>query len=312
MPKHQDDISYSSDEMSRKHNKRKHKDKNHYNRENRYHHKYRSRSRSRSPHEVRVKREEDSYDKSPGRYKSKKHKDGYRDRHKHHRSRDEHHRQIKPEPAEEQRRDREQNNERRREKRRQVDQFGDLSEAFGVGVPDPSQDVKIEKEGPNFEVSGKLAEDTNTYKGVVIKYNEPPEARKPKKRWRLYAFKGENVLPMLQIHRQSAFLMGRDRVVADIPTDHPSCSKQHAVLQYRLVDHEREDGSRGRRVKPYIIDLDSSNGTYVNNQRIESRCYVELFEKDVLKFGFSSREYVLLHDSTQEDQGDNDPGEALS
>jgi smad nuclear-interacting protein 1 len=42
---------------------------------------------------------------------------------------------------------------------------------------------------PSFEPSGKLAADTNTYKGVVIKYNEPPEAEKPRLRWRLYPMK---------------------------------------------------------------------------------------------------------------------------
>uniref|UniRef100_H2XJI3 FHA domain-containing protein n=1 Tax=Ciona intestinalis TaxID=7719 RepID=H2XJI3_CIOIN len=51
-----------------------------------------------------------------------------------------------------------------------------------------------------------------------------------------------------------------------------------------------------RRVKPYIIDLGSANGTYVNNERIEAQRYVELKEQDLLKFGFSSREYILLHD----------------
>ena len=30
--------------------------------------------------------------------------------------------------------------------------------------------------------------------GVVIKYSEPPEARQPKTRWRLYQFKGEECL----------------------------------------------------------------------------------------------------------------------
>lgn len=43
----------------------------------------------------------------------------------------------------------------------------------------------------------------------------------------------------------------------------------------------------------------SSNGTFLNNQRIEPRRYVELKEKDVLKFGYSSREYVLLHDQSE-------------
>jgi smad nuclear-interacting protein 1 len=35
-----------------------------------------------------------------------------------------------------------------------------------------------------------LARETNLVKGVQIKYNEPPEARKPLKNWRLYVFKG--------------------------------------------------------------------------------------------------------------------------
>ena len=36
---------------------------------------------------------------------------------------------------------------------------------------------------------GALTEETNTFNGVVVKYSEPPEARKPKRRWRFYVFK---------------------------------------------------------------------------------------------------------------------------
>ncbi len=89
--------------------------------------------------------------------------------------------------------------------------------------------------------------------------------------------------------------------------DHPSCSKQHAVLQYRMVEARRADGRTGRRVSPYVLDLGSANGTFVNNQRVEPRKYVQVMEKDVLKFGFSSREYVLLHDQSKECEED-DPG----
>ncbi len=92
--------------------------------------------------------------------------------------------------------------------------------------------------GVNMQTSGKLLEDTNVINGVVVKYSEPPEARKPRTKWRLYVFKGNEELPILYIHRQSAYLLGRDRKVADVPLDHPSCSKQHAVLQYRLVDYQ--------------------------------------------------------------------------
>ncbi|KAG5682826.1 hypothetical protein PVAND_012150 [Polypedilum vanderplanki] len=170
--------------------------------------------------------------------------------------------------------------------------------------PDEKQ---VEKEKPNFGLSGKLTEETNKVHGVVIKYAEPPEAKKPKRRWRLYPFKGETSLPVLYIHRQSGYLIGRDRKICDIAVDHPSCSKQHAALQYRLVPYEREDGSVGKRVRPYIIDLESANGTYVNNNKIESKKYIELLEKDVIKFGYSSREYVLLHESSKEEaEGDDD------
>ena len=128
-----------------------------------------------------------------------------------------------------------------------------------------------ENDQVNMGLSGKLLEETNTVNGVVVKYSEPQEARKPRTRWRLYVFKGSEELPILYIHRQSAYLLGRDRKVADIPLDHPSCSKQHAALQYRLVDFTRPDGSRGRRVTPYVIDLGSANGTFVNNQKVESQ-----------------------------------------
>ena len=158
----------------------------------------------------------------------------------------------------------------------------------------------------NFNLSGKLLEDTNTVNGVVVRYSQPEEARKPKTKWRLYVFKGNEELPILYVHRQSAYLLGRDRKVADIPLDHPSCSKQHAVLQYRLIPFTRQNGSQGKKVTPYIVDLNSANGTFVNNQKIESQKYVELLEKDVLKFGFSSREYVMLHDQSKEDE--EDPG----
>jgi smad nuclear-interacting protein 1 len=41
---------------------------------------------------------------------------------------------------------------------------------------------------------------------------------------------------LLHIHRQSAYLIGRDRTVTDIPLEHPSCSKQHAVIQCTWLD----------------------------------------------------------------------------
>jgi len=121
---------------------------------------------------------------------------------------------------------------------------------------DVSSKTAPPKPKPNFALSGKLIEETNEVNGVLVKYTEPADAHKPTRRWRLYPFKvkphnpsslilvcsllilhcialqkGDQALEAIPLHRQSSYLVGRDRLVADIPTDHPSCSKQHAAIQ---------------------------------------------------------------------------------
>ncbi|KAI0801958.1 SMAD/FHA domain-containing protein [Irpex lacteus] len=164
----------------------------------------------------------------------------------------------------------------------------------------PSKSAEPEdKAKPNFAPSGLLAAATKTVKhadgtGTVLKYHEPPEARKPVVGWRLYVFKGKEQTDLLHIHRQSAYLIGRDRLVVDITVDHPSCSKQHAVIQFRQVHEKNEFGDTKTAVKPFIIDLESTNGTKVNDETIPTSRYFELKLGDVIKFGDSVREYVLL------------------
>lgn len=64
------------------------------------------------------------------------------------------------------------------------------------GQLQPGFDHPPEKQKPNYAPSGKLAAETNTVANtsIVLKYNEPPEARLPptSSPWRLYIFKGED------------------------------------------------------------------------------------------------------------------------
>lgn len=94
--------------------------------------------------------------------------------------------------------------------------------------------------------------------------------------------------------------------------DHTSCSKQHAVIQFRQVSSKNEFGDVSKIIKyvvytkkvidarPYVIDLESTNGTILNGEKLDSRRYFEIRTEDMIKFGESSREYIFVKDpSTQ-------------
>jgi smad nuclear-interacting protein 1 len=42
------------------------------------------------------------------------------------------------------------------------------------------------------------------------------------------------------------------------------------------------------------MDLESTNGTFLNGDKIEGARYYEIREKDIVKFGESLREYVFM------------------
>ncbi|KAK1937474.1 FHA domain containing protein [Babesia divergens] len=174
----------------------------------------------------------------------------------------------------------------------------ELGAGLSHSVDSPSANTTappLEVEKPNFEPSGLLAAETNQRNGVALKYTVPPESRLPVISWRLYVLKPDeadrtkmNVLKTIHLDAQEYYLFGCDRRVADVEIFHPTISKQHAVIQHRLVDNNL--------IVPYVIDLESTNGTFLNSERIKPSCYYELRERDIIKFGMSTREYVVLND----------------
>jgi smad nuclear-interacting protein 1 len=172
------------------------------------------------------------------------------------------------------------------------------SDQFAVAT---GEEPEVPKEKPNFGTTGALAAASNSVTqadGTVItlKYHEPAEARKPPARdqWKLFVFKGPDVIDTIELSSRSCWLVGRETAVVDMPAEHPSISKQHAVVQFRYTEKRNEFGDKIGRVKPYLIDLESANGTELNGEKIPDRRYLELRPKDVVKFGLSTREYVVM------------------
>ncbi len=148
-------------------------------------------------------------------------------------------------------------------------------------------------ERASFALSGALVRDAatgNQRAGVALKWTPPPDECMPDRRWRLFVFAGGaggGAAPSdtLFLHRRASFLFARDAALADVHLAHASCSSQHAVLQFRRAADA---------VRPYVLDLESTHGTWLNGARAPPARYVELKAGDVLRFAHSTREFVLI------------------
>lgn len=190
---------------------------------------------------------------------------------------------------------------RGRERRSPVKRGGPLPSQQDSFAVTNGEEAEKPKEKPNFGSSGVLAAASNSVvqadgTSVVLKYHEPPEARKPPARdqWKLFVFKGADIVDTIDLSLRSCWLIGREIAVVDLPAEHPSISKQHAVIQFRYTEKRNEYGDKIGRVKPYLIDLESANGTVLNHDKVPDSRYLELRDKDMVQFGHSTREYVVM------------------
>lgn len=174
-------------------------------------------------------------------------------------------------------------------------------DSFAVTRTGEGGEPEKPKEKPNFGNTGLLAAASNSVAqadgtSIALKYHEPAEARKPPPRdqWKLYVFKGADIVDTIDLSLRSCWLVGREMAVVDLPAEHPSISKQHAVIQFRYTEKRNEFGDKVGRVKPYLIDLESANGTVLNDSKIPDSRYLELRDKDMIQFGQSTREYVVM------------------
>jgi pSer/pThr/pTyr-binding forkhead associated (FHA) protein len=77
-------------------------------------------------------------------------------------------------------------------------------------------------------------------------------------------------------------LIGRLEDLCDVAIDNQTVSRKHAILQAKSDDHCL-----------YLYDLGSAHGTFVNKEKLPVRTFKKLSPFDNVKFGISSRIYVL-------------------
>lgn len=119
-------------------------------------------------------------------------------------------------------------------------------------------------------------------------YVEPPWGGKaPDDMYALEILKNGAIVDTVPLNDRGYFVVGR-LPVCDVSLEHPSISRYHAVIQYR-----GEGESIGEERGFYVHDLGSTHGTVVNKNKIPPKTYIRLRVGHVLKFGGSTRLFIL-------------------
>ncbi|XP_041420147.1 kanadaptin isoform X2 [Xenopus laevis] len=129
----------------------------------------------------------------------------------------------------------------------------------------------------------------------AIPYREPVWSGLPQTLYNLEILKGGNIVSTKNLSNVSWTLFGR-LPSCHVSLEHPSVSRYHAVLQYRHIQGSDPDEELGF----YVYDLGSTHGTFLNKQRIQAKTYCRVKVGHVLKFGGSTRLFILQ--GPEEDQ----------
>ncbi|KAM9708211.1 kanadaptin [Menidia menidia] len=149
---------------------------------------------------------------------------------------------------------------------------------------------------PKLEVKPKVRPFIGPAAGKFppIPYTEPPwgctQSELP---YALEILKNGAIVDTVPLTDRSYFVVGR-LPVCDVALEHPSISRYHAVIQYRgQTGQSGPEGCTGEERGFYVHDLGSTHGTVVNKNKIPPKTYIRLRVGHVLKFGGSTRLFVL-------------------
>ena len=119
-----------------------------------------------------------------------------------------------------------------------------------------------------------------------LPYKEPSWSGIPDEFYNLEVLKNGCIITNVDLTSKPFHVFGR-LPNCDVSLEHPSVSRYHAVIQYKTSDTLNSEKGF------YLYDLGSTHGTFVNKSRLESKRYYRLRVGYVIKFGGSSRLFIL-------------------
>ena len=147
-------------------------------------------------------------------------------------------------------------------------------------------------EQPNWNIVSLYTDRQLICNDHKTKFFIPFDSTEPDQGWRLFLFHDntdeEQMLPL----EQSTYLIGREKY-CDVCLSQMSVSRQHCAIQFRRPKSDEENSNTIDAV-PYIFDINSKYGTFVNDEKIPSSCFYQLFHEDKIRFGNCPVSAILL------------------
>ncbi|XP_028417838.1 kanadaptin-like isoform X2 [Dendronephthya gigantea] len=149
-----------------------------------------------------------------------------------------------------------------------------------------------------FKIPSVIQKDTKPNEPVVVEKKENiPELKYKAPWWSAIPPKDENynlevlkngcIVSTINLNDKAYHVFGR-LPLCDVVLEHPSISRYHALVQYR-GNTDGDPSLSGF----YLYDLGSTHGTVVNKSKIKQCTYYRLKVGYVIKFGGSSRLFVV-------------------
>lgn len=139
-----------------------------------------------------------------------------------------------------------------------------------------------------------------------LQYTVPESSSNPPFEYTLEVLRDGSIIDYISLTHRSYTVFGRSPD-SDIVLEHPTISRYHAIVQYK------SEFEHGQPAGLYLYDCGSTHGTFVNKKRLEPKVYVRIKIGYIIKFGQSTRLYLVQGDSSaEEDQVNNATGDDVT
>ena len=124
-----------------------------------------------------------------------------------------------------------------------------------------------------------------------LQYDVPDSSSISPHQYALEVLRNGTIVDNIDLCQRAYTVFGR-APDSDVILENPTISRYHAIIQYK------SEFEHGQPAGLYLYDCGSTHGTFINKKRIESKVYVRIKIGHLIKFGQSTRLYIVQGDSS--------------